>query len=161
MNLNTKLLMSYQHDRALQQTWDAMCSTTPLLWCYSAARLQSYVICYFCTSLVYYIIQNVLVNKKIEKIKLHLCLFIDFEVHLGWGMPCQDQGVVPWDYTLLAGQQSQKNVFGGTTTGWQGSSPIFLMLIGLFVSHDQNNKDGRHFRKTTHLADKSNHFASL
>ncbi len=42
-----------------------MCSTTPLLWCYSAARLQSYVISYFCASLVYYIIQNVLVNKKI------------------------------------------------------------------------------------------------
>ncbi len=49
-------------------------------------------------------------------------------------MPCQDQGVV-----RLAGQQSQKNVFAGTTTSWQGSSPIFLMLIGLFVSRDQNN----------------------
>ncbi len=24
---------------------------------------------------------------------------------------------------------------------------IFLMLIGLFVSHDQNNKDGRQVRK--------------
>ncbi len=43
------------------------CSTTPLLSCNSAARLQSYLISYFCTSLVYYIIQNVLVNKKIEK----------------------------------------------------------------------------------------------
>ncbi len=41
-------------------------STTPLLSCNSAAWLQSYVISYFCKSLVYYIIQNVLVNKKIE-----------------------------------------------------------------------------------------------
>ncbi len=41
-----------------------------------------------------------------------------------------------------------KDVFEGTTTSWQGSSPIFLMVIVLFVSHDQNNKDGRHFRKT-------------
>ncbi len=31
--------------------------------------------------------------------------------------------------------------------GWQGSSPIFLMLIGLFVSYDQNNKDGQQVRR--------------
>ncbi len=42
------------------------CFTTPLLWCYSTATLQSYIITYFYTSLVYYIIQNVLRNKKIE-----------------------------------------------------------------------------------------------
>ncbi len=36
----------------------------------------------------------------------------------------------------------KEHFFAGTTTGWQGSSPIFLMLIGLFVSRDQNNKDG-------------------
>ncbi len=33
------------------------------------------------------------------------------------------------------------------------------MLIGLFVSRDQNNKDGQHFRKKNHLSDR--HFASL
>ncbi len=54
-----------------------------------------------------------------------------------------------------------KERFAGTTTGWQGSSPIFLMLIVLFVSRDQNNKDGRHFRKSTHLSDRNKHFASL
>ncbi len=96
----------------IRQQFDVVGSSTmPLLLCYSAARLQSYVISYFCTSLVYYIIQNVLVNKKnrkldfyLTKIKLHLCLFIDFQVHLGWRMQSQDQGVVLWDYTLLAGQ---------------------------------------------------------
>ncbi len=47
-------------------TDDVLSSTTPMLWCCSTARLQSYIISYFCTSLVYYIIQNVLENKKTE-----------------------------------------------------------------------------------------------
>ncbi len=76
-------------------------------------------------------------------------------------MPSQDQDVVPWDHTLLAGQWSQKNVFAENTTGWQGSSPIFLMLIGLFVSHNQNIKDDRQVRKNTQLSDRNKRFASL
>ncbi len=35
-----------------------------MLWWYSAARIDSYIISYFFTSLKYYIIQKVLVNKK-------------------------------------------------------------------------------------------------
>ncbi len=56
----------YINEATKRHPASSMGSTTPLLWCYSAARLQSYVISYFCTSLVYYIIQNVLINKKIE-----------------------------------------------------------------------------------------------
>ncbi len=68
-----------------------------MLWSYSAARRHSYIISYFCTTLKYYIIQKVLVEKiKLDyyllKVKPYLCIFIAFQVHLRWGMPWQGKG---------------------------------------------------------------------
>ncbi len=64
-------------------------------------------------------------------------------------------------YVGPPGCEVWNRIFAGITTRWQGSSPIFLILIDLFVSRDQNNKDGRHFGKSTHLSDRNKHFASL
>ncbi len=54
-------------------------------------------------------------NRKLDfyltKIKPHLCLFIDFQVHLGWGMPCKYQGVVQWNYNGLGRYVVPKEYF--------------------------------------------------
>ncbi len=61
--------------------------------------LQSYIISFFCASLEYDIIQNVLGNMKkmdcyLLKIELYLWLFIALQVNLGSGCPAWARAVV-------------------------------------------------------------------
>ncbi len=103
-----------------------ICSTTPLLWCYSAAKLIPYIIYYCYTSLVYYFIPKVLGNIKLDCYLLKTkgifmpiyCSSISFRIvddlpEQGWSGAYQDRSpknVTPTLW-LVAGQESQEKLF--------------------------------------------------